>query len=147
MMVYKNTEVKFSSPDGDTDFFDIVANVLQGDIWATYLFINYLDYALRKSIDLMKWLYTKKDKQQTIPGINYYRRKLRTNYYGHGLVNTLTQAKFLLHSLEQAASGIGLHVNANKTEYMCFNKKGNISVLNGGSMKQVNKFIYLGSSV
>ena len=30
------------------------------------------------------------------------------------LVNTPAQAKSLLHSLEQAAGGIGLHVNAEK---------------------------------
>ena len=34
------------------------------------------------------------------------------------LVNTPTQAESLLHSLEQAESGIGLHVNADKTEYV-----------------------------
>ena len=31
--------------------------------------------------------------------------------------NTPAQAKTLLHSLEQAAGGIALHVNADKTEY------------------------------
>ena len=25
--------------------------------------------------------------------------------------------------MEQAAAGIGLHVNAHKTEYMCYNQK------------------------
>ncbi len=38
------------------------------------------------------------------------------------LANTLTQGETLLHSLERAAAGIGLHVNAGKTEYMCFNQ-------------------------
>ena len=57
------------------------------------------------------------------------------------------QAETLLHSLERAAAGIGLHVNAHKTEYMCFNQKGDISSLNGGSLKVVDKFTYLGSSV
>ena len=37
------------------------------------------------------------------------------------MVNTPTQADSLLHSLEQVAGGIGLHVNADKTEYMCLN--------------------------
>ena len=31
------------------------------------------------------------------------------------IANTPTQVKSLLHSLEQAAGGIGLHVNADKT--------------------------------
>ena len=42
------------SPDGDTDFFDIVAGVSQGDILDPYLFILCLDYVLRTSIDLIK---------------------------------------------------------------------------------------------
>ena len=51
MMLYKNMKVKIHSPDGDTDYFDIVAGVLQGDI---YLFVICLKYLLRTSIDLMK---------------------------------------------------------------------------------------------
>ena len=33
-MLYKNTKVKVRSPDGDSDYFDIVAGVLQGDTLA-----------------------------------------------------------------------------------------------------------------
>ena len=57
------------------------------------------------------------------------------------------QAETLQHSLERAAAGIGLHVNAHKTEYMCYNQTGNISTLDGTSLKQVDKFTYLESSV
>ena len=48
IMLYKNTKVKVSSPDGDTDFFDIVAGVLQGDT------LICLDYMLWMLINLMK---------------------------------------------------------------------------------------------
>ena len=57
------------------------------------------------------------------------------------------QAQSLLHSVEQAASSIGLHVNADKTESMYFNQKGDISTLNRRSLKLVDKFTYLDSSV
>ena len=63
------------------------------------------------------------------------------------LANTPNQAKTRLHSLEQADAGIGLHVNAHKTEYMCFNQIGDISTLDGSSLKLVDKFTYQGSSV
>ena len=63
------------------------------------------------------------------------------------LTNTPNQAETLLHSLERAAAGIGLHVNAHKTEFMCFNQKGDISTLDGTSLRLVDKFTYLGSSV
>ena len=38
------------------------------------------------------------------------------------LANTPNQAETLLHSLERAAGGIGLYVNAHKTEYKCYNQ-------------------------
>ena len=50
-ILYRNTKVKVRSPDGDTEYFDIVAEVLQGDTLAPYLFINCLNYVLRTSID------------------------------------------------------------------------------------------------
>ena len=63
------------------------------------------------------------------------------------LANTLAQAESRLHSLEQAAGGIGLHLNADKMEYIYLNQRGNISSLKGGPLKLVDKFTYLGSSV
>ena len=51
------------------------------------------------------------------------------------LANAPAQAETLLHSLERAAAGIGLHVNAHKTEYLCFNQTGGISTLNGSALK------------
>ena len=69
MMLYKNTKVKVRSPDGDTDYSDIVANVLQGDPLAPYLFNIFLDYVLRTSIDLMKengFMLVKKEAEDTL---------------------------------------------------------------------------------
>ena len=55
--------------DSDTDFFYIVTGVLQGDALALFLFIIYLDYILRTSIDLMKenGLTKKKSKSRRYP--------------------------------------------------------------------------------
>ena len=63
------------------------------------------------------------------------------------LANTPIQAESLQHNLERAAGVIGFHVNADKTEYMCFNQRSDISTLNSGPLKLVDKFTYLGSSV
>ena len=46
--------MKVRSPDGDTEYFDIVSGVLQGDTLAPYIFIICLDYVLRTSIDKIK---------------------------------------------------------------------------------------------
>ena len=63
------------------------------------------------------------------------------------LANAPAQSETLLHSLERAATGIGLYVNTQKTEYMCLNQTGDTSTLNGSALKLVDKFTYLGSSV
>ena len=54
MMLFKNTKVKVCSPDGDTDYFNIVAGMLQGDTLAPYLFIISQDYVHRTSVELTK---------------------------------------------------------------------------------------------
>ena len=63
------------------------------------------------------------------------------------LANTPAEAETLLYGLGRAAAGIGFDVNLDKTEYMCFNQRGDISTLNGSSLKLEDKFTYLGSSV
>ena len=46
--------MKVRSQDGETEYFDIVAGLLQGDPLAPYLFIICLDYVLRTSIDKIR---------------------------------------------------------------------------------------------
>ena len=63
------------------------------------------------------------------------------------LANIPAQVESLLHSLGRAAGGIGLHVNADETEFMYFNQRGDISTQNGRFLKLVDKFTYLRSSI
>ena len=120
MMLYSNIKAKVCLPDGDADFFNIVAGVLQGDTLALYLFIICLDYILWTSIDPIK-----------VNGFTL--KKARSRWYPAEtimdadcaddialLVNTPTQAKSLLYSMEQTAGGIGLHVNAEKNRVYVF---------------------------
>ena len=132
--------MKVRSPDKDTEYFDIVVEVLQGNTLAPYLFIICLDYVLRTSIDRIKengFELTKK-RSTRYPG----KTITHANYADDIAIlsNTPNQAETVLHSLEQAAAGMGLHVNAHKTEYICFNQTGDISTLNGNSLKLVDKF-------
>ena len=130
-ILYRNTKVKVHSSDGDTEYFDIVAGVLQGDMLAPYLFIICLDYVLRTSIDKMKengFELTKKRSRR------YPAKAITDVNYANDIVilaNTPNQAETLLHSLEWATAGIGLHVNAPKTEYMCYNQTGYITTRDG----------------
>ena len=54
MILYRNTKIKVHFPDRDTEYFYIVAGVLQGDTLAPYLFIICLNLVLRTSINKMK---------------------------------------------------------------------------------------------
>ena len=139
--------IKVRSPDGDTEYSDSVAGVLPGDTLAPYLFIICLDYVLRTSIDKIR----EKGFELTKKRSRRYPAKTITDAdYADAiaiLANTTNQAETLLHSLERAAAGIGLHVNAHKMEYMCDNQTGDISTLDGTSLKLVDKFTDLGSSV
>ena len=139
--------MKVRSPDGDTEFFDIVAGVLQGDTVATRLFIICLDNVLRTSIDEIKedgFELTKKRSRR------YPAKTITDADYVDDiaiLANTPNQAETLLHSFVQATAGIAIHVHEHKTEYMCSNQRGEISTLDGSTLKLVDKFTYLGSSV
>ena len=84
-------KVKVCSPDGDTDYFDIVA---------PYLFIICLDYVLRMSIDKMKENGSKLAKERSK---RYPAQTITDTDYADDialLANTPAQAKTLLHSLE-----------------------------------------------
>ena len=54
MVLFRNMKVNVHTLDGVTDFFDIIAGILQGDRLAPYRFIIYQNYVIRTSIDLMK---------------------------------------------------------------------------------------------
>ena len=143
----RNTKVKVRSLDGDTKYFVTVAGVLQRDTLAPYLFIICLDYGLRTSVDKIRengFELTKK-RSRRYPAITITDADYAVDIAI--LANTPDQAETLLHSLERVAAGIGLYVNAHKTEYMCYNQTGDISTLDGTPLKLVDKFTYLGSSV
>ena len=99
-ILYRNTKVKVRSPDGDIKYFVIVAGVLQGDTLAPYLFIIYLDYVLRTSIDKIRengFELTKKRNRR------YPAKTITDADYADDiaiLVNTPDQAETLQHSLE-----------------------------------------------
>ena len=98
-----------------------------------------LDYALRTSIDNIRengFELTKKRSRK------YPAKTITDADYADDiaiLANTPNQAETLLHSLERAAAGIRLYINAHKTEHMCYNQTGDISTLDGTSLKLVDK--------
>ena len=73
MMLHWITKVKVRYPDGDIDYIDIVAVMLQVDTFAPYFFTICLDYILRKSIDKIKDSGFKLKKEAAVTPHNQFR--------------------------------------------------------------------------
>ena len=125
--LYTHTQASVITPDGETDFFDIEAGVLQGDTLAPFLFIIVLDYVLRLSLDTIN------DK-----GLQIHPRRSRRQPATHitdldfadeiALVSDLvTNAEAFLHSVEDAPSRTPLQRNQNRSDF--FNPKQQLQVI------------------
>lgn len=144
--LYEGTRAKVLTPDGETEFFNILAGVLQGDTLAPYLFAIVIDYLMRKAIcgkeaDLGFTIQERKSRR--VPSINITDLDFADDIAL--LSNEIHQAKELLKQVETEAAKVGLHVNAKKTEVMRFNQVQNdITSISGGKIKEVENFKYLG---
>jgi len=146
--MYEGTRAKVISPDGETDFFDILAGLLQGDTLAPYLFIMLLDYVLRNTFD---------GREEEL-GFKLHRRMSSRVKAKHitdldfaddlaVLVEDYEQAQKALTTLEEEAGKVGLVCNAKKTEIQTFNQSGPSIILSksGEAIREVENFKYLGA--
>ena len=146
-LMYQNTRARVVTPDGETEFFEILAGVLQGDTLAPFLFAIVLDYAMRQALQgREEELGFKLDRRRS-------RRKHPTIITDTDFADDIAlvteeiaQAQKLLDCVETEAGKIGLHLNAKKTESMQFNQEHPTAILakNGSIIKTVDNFKYLG---
>ena len=146
--LYENTRARAVTPDGDTELFDIIAGVLQGDTLAPYLFAIVLDYVMRQAID---------GREEEL-GFELERRRSRRHPpvvvtdldFADDialLCEEIRQAQELLNRVEAEAAKVGLHVNAKKTEAMPHNHDTPVVIKTraGNTIKEVDNFKYLGA--
>ena len=100
--------------------------MLQGGTLAPFLFVICLDYVLRISVDkcneyglTLELARSRRFHTEKITDADYADDLAILSYNSYN-------AKKLLHILEKSAAFLGLHVNAAKTEYMCYNRDGSI---------------------
>ena len=147
MHTYKNTRAKVVTPDGDTDYFDILAGVLQGDTLAPFLFAIVIDYCMRMAIG---------DDEEKL-GFTLERRRSRrikptvvTDLDFADdialLSDQIEQAHEFLLRVETEANKVGLHINTKKTEAMIFNivQPVGLTSKSGEIIREVRNFKYLG---
>lgn len=119
---YNSLGTKVFSPDGDTDYFKILAGVMQGDKLAPFLFVIVLDYALRKAIN----------GKETKLGFTLHERRGRGHPeicicnldFSEDIVlisNGIHQAQLLLSQVELECKKVGLGLNVMKTNRIFFN--------------------------
>ena len=145
--LYENTKARVLTPDGETELFDILAGVLQGDTLAPYLFAIVLDYVMRCTICGRE------------AELGFQLQKARSRRYAPIILTDLDfaddialvsseieQAQEFITRLESEASQVGLHLNATKTEFMQYNQDSSptITTSSGQNLKEVENFKYLG---
>ena len=116
--MYEKTMAKVLSPDGETELFEILAGVLQGDTLAPYLFAIVIDYCMRQAIG---------DDAERL-GLTLERRKSRR--VGPKIITDVDFADDIAlisedmdKANETAAASVGLHINEGKTKVMTLNKQ------------------------
>ena len=141
--LYEETQAKVLSPDGETDYFEILAGVLQGDTLAPYLFAIVIDYVMKRAIgdkahELGFTLYPRKSRR--VHSVNVTDLCLQMT-----LANKYQQAQELLRLVETEAAKVGLHVNGSKTKLISFNQDepSNVTTISGYELKEVDNFKYL----
>ena len=146
-VIYSKTHAKVCSPDGETEYFEILAGVLQGDTLAPFLFIVALDYALRLAIngkeeELGFTLVPRQSRR--VPPVMVTDLDFADDI---ALISDTTEkARELLFAVEKECKKIGLRLNAKKTKVMAFNiDDTTITTLDGAVLDVKNDFKYLGS--
>eukprot|EP00057_Strongylocentrotus_purpuratus_P015031 XP_011669505.1 PREDICTED: angiotensin-converting enzyme-like [Strongylocentrotus purpuratus] len=116
----KVTTAQVRSPNGETDYFTILAGVLQGNTLAPYLFIVALNYALRMATEWFEDLgFTLEERESS----RYSAVMITDTDFADDIAlisDNLEKAQKLLEQVESAASQVGLQINSTKTAFMMF---------------------------
>ena len=154
-IMYADTVAKVISPDGETDFFEILAGVLQGDTLAPFFFIIVIDNVMRTALEDHESIGLPLNLERTtrlprkVNQASQCAKHITDTEYADDLClisETLEQAQDLLKWVEEAAAEVGLSVNEKKTEYMCFNQTGSkLTSTSNKELNEINDFLYLGS--
>ena len=147
--MYKNVFAEVLTPDGETAWFQLLADVLQGDTLAPFLFIIVLDYALRKAISgrEVELGFTIKPRKSS-----RYPAEVQTDLDFADdislLSDTIAQAQKLLDLVEQECKKVGLHLNSSKTKFIALNAPSDVKLTTANEeLEKVQDFKYLGSYI
>ena len=131
----------------ETELFDILAGVLQGDTLAPYLFIIALDYCMRQALSKHPDIgFTITPRQsRRVQAV-----RVSDTDFADDLAlttDTVAEAEKLTQEIERMAATVGLQMNEGKTKFMTQNieNPGTIKTLSNKTIERVEDFTYLGS--
>ena len=144
---YSKTRAKVCSPDGETEYFEILAGVLLGDTLAPFLCIVALDYALRLAIN---------GREEELGFTLVPRRSRRVRPvmvtdldFADDIAlisDTAEKARELLLAVERECRKIGLRLNAKKIKVIAYNiNDTTITTLGSEVLEVKDDFKYVGS--
>ena len=117
--IYEDTTSKVITPDGETETFNILAGVLQGDTLAPYLFVIVIDYVMRTSLlgrEDKLGFQLRKRKSRRVPPITITYMEFADDI---ALVSEgIKEAQEMLTRVEKSAKRVGLSMHTGKTKYM-----------------------------
>ena len=149
-LLYTGTKAKVVTPDGQTDIFDILAGVLQGNTLAPYLFVIVIDYCMNEAIgddEAALGLTLVPAKSRRVKPVSIVDAEFADDIAL--LSNDIRQADELLKRVERSAKKVGLHMNESKTKVLGVNidTSGKITTDAGNTLETVEDFVYLGAWV
>ena len=148
-VLYSNTYSSVLTPDCETEPFDVLTGILQGDTLAPFLFIIVVDYIMRTSVDTIneKGFQYQPRRSSRHPALHITDADFADDIAL--LSDNLENAQVLLSSLESAANCTGLHLNEKKTECMPINIQGDFQIRTNSNnvLKRVDDYKYLGSHI
>ena len=146
--IYENTQSKVTTPDGETNYFEVKRGVLQGDTLAPYLFAIVIDFIMCKTyenheIELGFKLQRRRSTRHpdvTVTDLDFADDLAL-------ITEEIEQGQEVLNRLETEAEGVGLLCNAKKTEVQVINQTPPVIITSksGDQLKVVDNFKYLGS--
>ena len=143
-ILYKDTTASFVTPEGETEPFIIRTGALQGDLLATFLFVIFLDNALRTSITsnhgfTLKFRQSRRHPCERLSNLDFADDIAL-------IEDGIIASQELLTAVEKACKDVGLFLNAPKTKYMHINPSSDTQLISsdGSIIECVNDFKYLG---
>lgn len=119
-LLYTNTRAQVITPDGKTEFFEILAGVLKGDTLAPYLFIIVVDYFMRIALGKRPDIgFTLTPASRRVKA-----KEISDTEFADDIAlvtNTVKEAEELMGEVEAISASVGLRMNEQKTKCLVEN--------------------------